>query len=260
MDLASDIRNREVPKGQVAIFWLGQAGFAVKDDQGRLLLVDPYLTDCVERVYDFKRLTPKLLPPDSLAPDVLVASHEHLDHFDVDAVPSLMADPKTVLVGSVTVAGLAAEMGIDSRRVVGMKPGESSEVAGFSLQALPADHGDLSPDALGFLLVVGGTRIYYAGDTAYSPHVVAAARQAKPDVAIVPINGQYGNLDGKEAAKLVRDCGARMAIPCHFWTFIAHGGNPQEFADELKLLAPECRLRFLHQGEGFLFDPKEVRT
>ncbi|MEI6389282.1 MAG: MBL fold metallo-hydrolase, partial [Spirochaetota bacterium] len=231
----------------------------IKDDRSRLLLIDPYLTDSVERAHAFKRLTPKLLAPDALAPDILVASHEHLDHFDIDAVPSLMADPKTILVASVTVAGLALGMGIDRRRVVAMKPGDETEVAGFFLRALPADHGALSPDALGFLLAVGATRIYFAGDTACSPHVVSAAREARPDVAIVPINGQFGNLDGKQAASLVLASGARIAVPCHFWTFMIHGGDPQEFADEMKKQAPGCELRFLHQGEGFLAGPKEGR-
>ena len=253
MDLAAKINTIKLKESEIAIFWLGQAGFVIKDHENRVLAIDPYLTDCVEREIGFKRMTPKLISPNELDLDILITSHEHLDHFDIDAVPDIMSNKKTKLIGSYAAIALALKQGLDQSQMTAMKPGDEIETDGIAVKAVVADHGALSPDALGLLITIGGIKIYYAGDTAYTAEVIKTARGLKPDIAIVPINGQYGNLNSAEAARLVRYCGAKVAIPCHFWTFIMHRGDPQEFADAMKKQAPGCQVRFIYQGEMFRY-------
>ena len=253
MNLDAKISTAKLKGNEIAIFWLGQAGFIIKDNKDRIIAIDPYLTDCVERVYGFKRMIPKLIAPHELDLDILIISHEHLDHYDVDAVPVIMSNSKTKLVGSHTAIKIASDSGINQNRLTALSPCDETVIDGIGIKAIYADHGDLSPDALGFLLAIGETKIYYTGDTAYNPDVIKAVKELKPDIAIVPINGQYGNLNSEEAAKLVSDCGAKVAIPCHFWTFIVHRGDPQEFENEMKIHAPECQLKFMHQGEMFKY-------
>lgn len=50
--------------------------------------------------------------------------------------------------------------------------------------------------------------------------------EIKPEIALLPINGEYGNLDSNDAAKLGADIGSKVIIPCHYWTFIEHGSYP----------------------------------
>jgi len=253
MDLSARIATTRVTEGKVAVFWLGQAGFVIKDSRDRVIAIDPYLTDCVERAYGFKRMIPKLIAPYDLDLDILITSHDHLDHFDIDAVPCLMANRKTRLLGSGTAAAKAVELGIDKGRVTAMKPGDVAEFEGITIKAVYADHGELAPDALGIVLTLEGIKIYYAADTAYNPEVIKTAKAEKPDIMIVPINGQYGNLNSTEAAMLTRDAGARVSVPCHFWTFLVHRGDPQEFVEEMGKYAPECRIQLLCQGEMFIY-------
>ena len=52
--------DASVPENAVAMWWLGQAGFAFKTPAGKVVFVDPYLSDAVERLFGFKRLS---LPP-----------------------------------------------------------------------------------------------------------------------------------------------------------------------------------------------------
>lgn len=49
------------------------------------MVLDPYLTECGERIRGFKRLSPMLIAPEELAVDYYVTSHLHFDHFDYDA-------------------------------------------------------------------------------------------------------------------------------------------------------------------------------
>jgi len=253
MNLAYKIINTKVKNDEVAIFWLGQAGFVIKDSEDRVIAIDPYLTDCCERLYGFKRITPKLIAPHELEPDILITTHHHEDHLDIDAVPIIMANSKTRLIGSVTAVNKCLEMRIDRGRLVSLKPGDEVEIDGVTVKAIYADHGELAPDAVGVLLKAGSTKIYFTGDTSYDPDRTKMGMEQKPDIIILPINGQYGNLNSEEAAKLVRDIGAEVAIPCHFWTFIVHRGDPQEFENEMKKYAPGCVIKFLHQGEMFRY-------
>ena len=247
MDLALKIVTTTVKPGEIAIFWLGQAGFLFKTDTGMQVAVDPYLTDYTERIAGFKRLAPQ-----DLDLDILITSHDHPDHFDADAVPLLMANGRARLFGSAQAAGHARKLGLDSSRISEMKVGDEVEAGPITITAVYADHGELSPDALGVLLTISGKKIYLAADTAYHPEVVRTAKRIGPDLIIVPINGAYGNLNETEAARLAGESGARIAVPCHFWTFAIHRGDPQAFADAIKEHAPGCIAKFLYQGEMFI--------
>ena len=253
MDLAFRIASASVKKGEIALFWLGQAGFIIKDSKDRVIAIDPYLSDCCERAFGFKRIMPKLITPYDLDLDILIISHDHMDHFDNDSVPILMSNGRVRLFGSVTVVKAAEDLGIDKRRMTAMTPGDKTEADGIIIKAVYADHGELAPDALGIILELEKIKIYYAADTAYNPEVVKTAKKENPDIIIVPINGKFGNLNSEEAARLAKDSGAKLVIPCHFWTFIRHRGDPQEFEDEMKKQAPACDIKFFQQGEMFKY-------
>lgn len=238
---------------EIAIKWLGQAGFLIKDHRGYSIAIDPYLTDSCERLVGFKRLTPSLMKPLQLKADLIIATHHHEDHLDMDAVPEMMAGTMTKLAGSQTAIKICMDAGIDREKLIALKAGDSVTIDNIGIKAVFADHGEMAPDALGIILEISGIKIYIAGDTAYTPDKMQDAIKSNPDILILPINGAYGNLDSADAARLATDTGAEIVIPCHFWTFKEHGGNPQEFADIMKNNGMDDRVRFLAQGEVFVY-------
>ena len=90
MSLAENIRRTGVLPGELAVCWLGQAGFLLKDCQGKVLVIDPYLSNCGEQMRGFKRLSPILLAPEELTPDYYLITHLHFDHFDYETVPKIL--------------------------------------------------------------------------------------------------------------------------------------------------------------------------
>ena len=83
------------PEGSTYLFSVGQAGYIIKSKSGQLLGIDLYLSDCVERVegnMGFKRLLPRILNPYDINFDLVIATHPHLDHFDMDSIPELLAN------------------------------------------------------------------------------------------------------------------------------------------------------------------------
>ncbi|MBQ5802557.1 MAG: MBL fold metallo-hydrolase [Clostridia bacterium] len=98
-NFATKVLSRKVEKGNLSLFFLGQAGFILKTPCGETIAVDPYLSDCCERYFGFKRLMPHILGANELTFDAVVASHAHYDHFDSDSIPTLLASEKTRFIG-----------------------------------------------------------------------------------------------------------------------------------------------------------------
>jgi len=256
--LAERIKQTEVSSGELAIFWIGQAGFVFKTAHGGVVYVDPYLTDSVARqlghlMYGFKRLTPTLIEPDEVEADLVVVTHEHQDHFDVDLMPVLAGKSRMRFAGSSGCEQLFQAAGITADRYAVFRARQRLDFDGLSVTGVYADHGELAPDALGVLLQFGDITVWQVGDTAYRPDKWQDICQRGVDILIPPINGAFGNLDGAEAARLAADAKAKMVIPCHFWMFAEHNGNPAQFLEACKALAPESQAHLMSQGELLLY-------
>lgn len=249
-NFAQRVIAARVPTGGAGVFFLGQAGFVFKTPTGELAAVDPYLSDCCERYFGFKRLMPHILDAGELIFDTLIISHAHYDHFDPDSVPLLMANGHTRLIGAKDTAAECERLGIlDNLTFIAV--GDTVTAGEMKVTGMPCDHGELAPDALGLLLEIGGKRIYSMGDTAYRPDLLADPALQDLDLLILPINGAFGNLNEEQAAKVIAALRPKLSIPCHYWNFAEHGGDPGRFQRMMAEIAPDCAYKLMRQGEGF---------
>ena len=128
-NLADTIRTAQVAAGSVAMWWLGQAGFAFKTAAGKVVYLDPYLSDAVERLHGFKRLSLAPIAAEEVAADLVVMTHEHTDHLDPDAIPLIARNnPCCRFAGpSGCLEGLAAA-GVAADRIDVLKPGQAHDL------------------------------------------------------------------------------------------------------------------------------------
>lgn len=256
IDLARKVMD--APLGVTHLFWVGQAGFIIKSAEGKLLGIDLYLSECVEPVeghVGYHRLMPQILGYDELTFDVLIATHFHRDHFDIDAMPGLMANGKTRLYCANDCSDDVERLGIDKARTIFVKPGESYEIAGFQIDFIHSDHGAGAPLEVAPIVTVDGKHILETGDT--SLHLDWKNEYLKAgalDVLIAPINGAYGNLTEQENVTLTGALQPKLTIPCHFGMFASHGGHPGVWKDLLEAQLPEQRFKIFTQGEGITLD------
>lgn len=240
--------------GETHLFSVGQAGFIIKNSNGQTLGIDLYLSECVEPVegHDgYHRLMPQIVNPSDLVLDVLIATHFHRDHFDIDAVPELMKKGRTHLYCAYDCKDDVKRLGIDERRVTYVKPGDHAEVCGFILDFINSDHGAGAPLEVGVILTVDDKRICEVGDT--SLHLDWKDEYLKNgslDVLIAPINGAYGNLNEQENVTLIKALNPGLAIPCHFGMFASHGGHPGLWKELLEEQAPGQKYKLFTMGEG----------
>ena len=246
-----------VPQGSLAIFWLAQAGFVFKTPDGKVIYVDPYLTDYVQRVLPeyglgFKRMMASLVTPDEVEADYVISTHSHADHFDGDAMPRIAKNPGVHFIGAPDCRELYINAGIPEDRFTILQVGDTLDLGGCQLTGVFADHGELAPDALGLWLDFGSIRVWQVGDSAYRPDKWQDLFEKMVDVLLVPINGAFGNINEIDAARMAADAHAKVTIPCHFWMFPLHYGNPAGFLEACKQFAPETNALLMTQGECYL--------
>jgi len=256
MGLAERIKQLEVKRNELGIFWLGNAGFAFKTGDGQVIYLDPYLSNCARQMYGFKRIYPPPIGAEEVEADYLLITHEHGDHLDRDSVPRIMEKSDTELIGPDPVIEECKEMGVAKNKLRKVSPHEVLNMGGNSLTVMPAEHGELAPKAVGYTLEFGDKKLYVTGDTSYDRRTLRGAFELEPEIVISPINGKFNNLDPIRAALLARECSAEIAIPAHFWTFPEHGGDPGKFKEYVSLLAPETKCEIIALGKYFLYPDK----
>jgi L-ascorbate metabolism protein UlaG (beta-lactamase superfamily) len=133
---------------------------------------------------------------------------------------------------------------------------ETLVLSGFRFTAVRADH-DAHGGAVGFVVECGRWTLYHSGDTTAYAGLGQRLRPFALDIALLPINGQLGNMDGAEAARVARAAGARLAIPCHFDMFEFNTAAPDDFVETCANLGQPCRV--LRAGER-LTVPAEAHT
>lgn len=247
---AETVQTTQVPQGSLSVFFLGQAGFLLKTSDNKLIAIDPYLSNCCERFFGFKRLMPRIVEPSELKLDTLLISHGHYDHFDPDSVPVLLTDD-TALIGAKDVQAECERLGLKGD-ITYLSCGQTVSRDGMTVTGVPCDHGELAPDALGLLIRAEGKTIYYMGDTAYRPDLLENTLLQNVDLLLLPINGAFGNLNEQQAAQVIARLQPKLAVPCHYWNFAEHGGDPGIFMEHIAKLAPQQVYRLMAQGEGML--------
>ena len=183
---------------------------------GIRILTDPFLRS---RLGPLQRHGPDP-DPTGLAVDVVLISHGHRDHFDRRSIEALPGEPTIVVP-----RGLGSTLGRrPSDRVVEIGDGDSFEVGGATIRAVPARHW-VSPGAprarpLGYV-IDAGPRVYFAGDTGQFADMAEAIGAI--DVALLPVWtwGPHlgpGHLGPRSAADVARQLTPAAAVPIHWGT------------------------------------------
>src|ERR1039457_1529323 len=122
---AEKIASRKVAPGELAIYWLCQAGFAFKNSSNEIVYVEPYLTDVVERLIGFKRMMTCPLLPEEVVADLVICTHEHLDHMDTDALPIIAQHFYTHFAGPTECFKYFEELRIPAERCHLLQEGQA---------------------------------------------------------------------------------------------------------------------------------------
>lgn len=206
------------------IRWIGQSGYVIKTDKTEII-IDPYLSDVVNRVANRPRLLEVPLKPEELRANAVICTHDHLDHLDVDTIAKMNTEIFFVTTGE----GQAKlqNMGFEHTKMLSV--GESIAVDDIEITAVYAKH---TVEAFGIVLKAQGKTLYFSGDTLYDERLFEIAKY-EPDMAFLCINGRLGNMNVNEAVITAKKIGARINVPNHYGMFASNTEDPQLFTVQL---------------------------
>jgi L-ascorbate 6-phosphate lactonase len=257
-NLARSIQDLTVEPGHLAVCWLGGAGFAFKTAGGKIVYVDPYLSDALDRFYSWKRLPTSPIPlrPSEVVADLVLVTHAHEDHLDPDAIPDIAKASQAVFAGPTMCAEAMREWEIPTDRVVEINRGESQTIAGVPVVAVLAHHvspaGAQTPDAVGYVLDLDGIVAYHTGDSLYHPDL-QAVKARSPDILLVCINGQYGNMNPEEAARLTHEVQPAVVVPMHWGLVAENTAEPADFVAALADMSSQPRPVVMSPGDLYVY-------
>lgn len=211
--------------------WLGQAGILFRTAD-LTIMVDPYLSNSVEKIDPDKyRRIPVARELFQIKPDILIFTHNHLDHYDPETVTHFLDSTDRITVLAPTSVWVEVRKFGGPHNYVQFNAGTEWSEPGARFRAVPATHSD--PYAIGVVMEAEGRRYYHTGDTLYDPHVIQAIGQ-EIDVVFLPINGVGNNMNPMDAARFVRAVGAGKAVPIHFGMFDTI--DPEDFDCACKVI------------------------
>lgn len=206
----------------MTITFLGQSGYVVKTENTELV-IDPYLSDSVNRVAGRARLLPIPMNPEDIRCDAVICTHDHLDHLDPDTASCI----HTGQLFLTTEEGRTHLKQLGQTNVKVLREGESFTIGDCRLTAVFANH---TVEAFGLIVEAEGKVLYFSGDTLYDERLFLI-RDYHPDLAFLCINGRLGNMNVWEALQVAEKIGAKINIPNHYDMFASNRENPHLFAD-----------------------------
>ncbi len=204
---------------------LGQSGYVLKTEHSEII-IDPYLSDSVNRVAGRPRLLPIPMKPSDISCNAVICTHDHLDHLDPDAVSLIGAEQLFVT----TNGGKEKLKGLGKENVIAVHEGESITLGDFEVTAVFADH---TVETFGLIVKAEGKTLYFSGDTLYNERLFEIAKYS-PDVTFICINGRLGNMNVDEALITAKKIGAGLNVPNHYDMFSSNSEDPHLFADHIE--------------------------
>ncbi|NND06711.1 MAG: hypothetical protein HKN87_10055 [Saprospiraceae bacterium] len=258
--------------GPTRIYWFGHSAFLMQID-GMNIMIDPMLGEVpaphtwlgTER---FNELLP--LDIDELPHlDAVLISHDHYDHLDYPTIMRLKDQVNRFYVPLGVAAHLQA-WGIDESKIMELDWWQSTELSYLSFTCTPAQH--FSGRALSdrkrtlwssWIIQSKSERIYFSGDSGYSPHFEDIGERYGPfDLALLEC-GQYNilwpevHMFPEETVQAGLDLQAKLIMPIHWGAFKLSTHPWNEPAYRISKAAEAAQLPILIPKIGESFSPRD---
>ena len=173
--------EKETEAEQMAsLLYQGHGSFRLTTDEGKVIYIDPYAGEG----YDAEA-------------DAILVTHEHPDHNKIELVPQ---KEDCVIFRSVDAIGEDGYI--------------EADIAGVHVEPVQAynQNHDVTK-CVGYLVTVGDTLLYFAGDTSKTDQMAELADK-NIDYAFLPTDGHF-NMDMPEAVECAELIQAKHTVPVH---------------------------------------------
>lgn len=157
----------------------------------------------------------------TINPDYILLSHAHEDH--VADMASIQKQSGAKVVSIVETAAWVRRQGVEADKVIEMNFGGTVQAPFGSIKMVYALHTNSTPDGqygglpVGYVLTIGGKKVYFAGDTALTQEM-KLLEHVDLDWAFLPIGGHY-TMDVDDAIRAADWMDCNNIIGIHYNTF-----------------------------------------
>jgi len=223
------IEDYIVGQGEFILNWIGQAGYVIKTAEDTIVCIDPYYSNSVER-YDgrpSRRMWYNRFKIENFHPDLVLCSHDHLDHTDPETLPLIYAFSDAQFYGPPSSYQHMKNMKMSEDRIQESNLNNSYKFKDIEFKTVFANH---TKDSMGFIFEINDITLYFTGDTSLDSKLYEY-KNNNIDIMISCINGKYNNLNVKEAAKLAKQLEVKLVIPMHYGLVTDNTVNVNTFID-----------------------------
>ena len=198
------------------VTWIGQAGLLFETG-GLKIMVDPYLSDSVEKIEPHNK---RRVPVDEkflgIKPDIIILTHNHLDHTDPETLKNYINENSDVCVlASYNAWQTVRKFGGIKNNYVMFNRGTTWTDKGIKFEAVYAEHSD--DYAIGVIMYAENKTYYITGDTLYNRKIFEDLPE-NIDYVFLPVNGKGNNMNMCDGENFCRKIGGK-AIPIHCGLF-----------------------------------------
>jgi L-ascorbate 6-phosphate lactonase len=206
--------------------WIGQSGYILEDETTQII-IDPYLSDVVNKVANRPRMVKAPIQPEDIIADYVVCTHDHLDHIDPESIERMNREDIHFLCPSSCKERLRT---LGCNNITTIDIGESILAGNFQITAVFADH---SIDTIGIIIEYGSMKLYFTSDTLYH-NKLEELKDSAITIMFICINGKLGNMNVDEAVKLTKIINPQVGVPTHYGMFASNTEDPFRYTSQIK--------------------------
>ncbi|RZT29011.1 metal-dependent hydrolase [Cupriavidus agavae] len=224
--------------GKTEVLWLGQAAMRITTPGGKVIVIDPWLTQNPKTPAGFKQLA-------ALGKvDLILVTHAHGDHLgDAPALAKLTNAPiytggglgqQLVQLGLVPAnlsqrfnkSGTVMPFGPTGPKITAVHAEHSSELI-HKDPVTGKDETHYGGEPVGYIIEMeNGFKVWHMGDTGLFGDMTLIGTRYRPDLVLIPIGGHF-TMGAEDAAIAIRDMvKPKYAIPMHYGTSPNMTGTP----------------------------------
>lgn len=214
------------------VIWFGHSTFLL-NMAGTTVLVDPIFSNAAAPFsFMVNRFQPPVLALDELpAIDVVLISHDHYDHLDLDTV-KFFADSNTEFLTPLGISAHLTRWGISKDKITEYDWWQTGILHDITFTATPAQHfsgrdGFTENETLwaGWIIATASHKLFFSGDSGYDTHFVEIGQRHGPFALAFMDNGQYDkawpavHMFPDEVVRASRELKAERLLPVHWGMF-----------------------------------------